>query len=222
VKRKCGTGLALGFCLCSLLILSGCDVHIGEWSQAKHERTVTRQAPLAPGSAVLVETKAGSIAVAGADVTDCNVTAIISTRAPTEEEARQIAEEVKIELEPVGQKLAVRAQYPSLKRNRSVSISFNVTVPNQTNVECTSSYGSIELTNLEGNARAKTSSGSVDARDIQGAVQLDTSYGSISCKNISGQKIAAKSSSGSITAEKIRGSTEFHTSYGGVTWRCQT
>ncbi len=217
MKRNCWTSVALSSCLCLLLMAGSCGNQIGGWPQAKYERTVQQQVALAPGSTVVAETKAGSISVVGADVTDCNVIATITAQAPTEEEARELAEQVQIELEPVGTKLTVRAEQPHLKTNRSISVSFNIIVPTQTNAECTSSYGSIEATNLIGNVKAKTSSGSIKAQNIQGPVKLDTSYGSITCKNISGESIAASSSSGSITAEDMQGPTQLSTSYGSIT-----
>ncbi|GAI19749.1 unnamed protein product, partial [marine sediment metagenome] len=213
------TVLTLGFCLCLLLIVTGCDIQIDDWGKAKYERTVQRQAPLAPGSTVVAKTSFGSVTITGADVTDCNVVAQIRVQAPTEQEAREIAEQVKIKLESVGQTLTVKAEKPPKKRRRSISISYNITVPRQTNVECASSYGAIKLTNIDGNVKGKTSSGSITAENIQGSAQLNTSFGSITCRNISGDNIKLKSSSGSIRAENIKGSAELDTSYGSITCR---
>jgi len=208
---------ALSSCVCSLLVIGSCGIQIGNWSQAKYERTVQQQAPLAAGATLVSETAAGSISVAGADTADCNVIATISARAPTEEEAQQIAEQVKVKLESVGQTLTVRAEKPHLPSNRSLSVSFKITVPRQTKAECTSSYGSIELANLDGSAKAKTSSGSIDVTNIQGSAELNTSYGSVTCRNIAGKSIKLKSSSGSLTAENVKGSVLLETSYGSIT-----
>jgi len=207
----------LGFYLCSLLIVSGCDIQIGDWGKARYERTVQQQTSLAPGSTVIAETSFGSVTVAGADVADCNVVAKISVQAPTEEEAKEIAEQVKIELEPVGNTLTVKAEKPPKKSRRSISISYNITVPKETNVECASSFGSIKLTNLNGNVKGKTSSGSITAENINGSARLSTSFGSVTCKNISGDEIKLKSSSGSITAENVQGSVQLDTSFGPIT-----
>jgi len=216
MKKYC-TVLILGFCLCSLLIVSGCDIQIGNWGKAKYERTVQRQAPLAPGSTVVAKTSFGSVTITGADVTNCSVVAQIHVQAPTEQEAREIAEQVKIKLESVGQTLTVKAEKPPKKRRRSISISYDITVPKQTNVECGSSYGAIKLSNIDGNVKGKTSSGSISAENIQGSAQLDTSYGPVTCKNITGDNIQLKSSSGSIRAENVVGSVNLNTSYGSIT-----
>ncbi len=217
MKKKYCTGLALGFCLCSLLIVTGCDIHMGDWSRAKYERTVQQQAPLGPGSTVVAQTSSGTVTITGADVTNCSVVAQIRVQAPTEEEAREIAEQVKIKLGSVGQTLTVKAEKPPIKRQRSISISYDITVPKQTNVDCASSYGAIKLSNIDGNVKGKTSSGSISAENIQGSAQLDTSYGPVTCKNITGDNIQLKSSSGSIRAENVVGSVNLNTSYGSIT-----
>jgi DUF4097 and DUF4098 domain-containing protein YvlB len=216
MKKYC-TVLALGICLCLLLIVSGCDIQIGDWGKAKYERTVQRQTSLAPGSTVVAKTSFGSITITGADVTDCNVVAQIRVQAPTEQEAQEIAEQVKIKLEPVGQTLTVKAEKPPKKRRRSISISYDITVPRQTNVECGSSFGAIKLSDIDGDVKGKTSSGSITAENIQGSALLNTSFGPITCKGISGDNINIKSSSGSITAESIEGSSQLETSFGSIT-----
>jgi DUF4097 and DUF4098 domain-containing protein YvlB len=208
---------AISCCLCLLLIISGCDIQIGDWGQAKYERTVQRQAPLSPGSKLYVETDSGSITITGGDVTECSVIANICGRAPTEEEAQLLAEQVKIELETAGNTMTVKAYKPPSRSRRSISISYDITVPKQTNIECASSYGSIELADIKGQTSGKTSSGSIEATNIEGLVNLDTSYGSVTCRNITSDNITVKSSSGSITAEIIKGSAQLTTSYGSIT-----
>jgi len=208
---------ATSCCLCMLVIISGCDIQIGGWGQAKYEKTVQRQAPLSSGSKLYVETSSGSITITGGDVTECSVIAEICGRAPTEEEAQLLVEQVKIELETVGDTLTVKADKPPSRNNRSVSISYDITVPKQTNIECASSYGAIEITNIKGQTSGKTSSGSIEAKNIEGPTNLDTSYGSVNCRNITGDNITVKSSSGSITAEIIKGPTQLTTSYGSIT-----
>ena len=208
---------AISCCLCMLLAISGCDFQIGDWGQAKYERTVQQQAPLSPGSNLRAETSFGSIIVTGGDVTECSVIATICGRAPTAEEAQSLAEQVKIELETVGDTLTVKARKPPRKNRCSISISYDITVPKQTNIECASSYGSIEISNVKGKTSGKTSSGSIEATNIEGPANLDTSYGSVKCRNITGDNITVKSSSGSITAEIIKGPTQLTTSYGSIT-----
>ena len=218
MKKKCRTLLVLGICLCPLLISSGCDIQMGGWSQAKYERTVQRQTPLASGSTVAVETSFGSVTITGDDVADCSVVAEICGRAPTEQEAQELAEQVTIELEMVGDVLTVKADKPRTKGNRSISISYEIIVPKETNVKCASSYGAIKLADINGSASGRTSSGTIKAENVRGTTDLNTSYGAITCKHIEDGDIRLKTSSGTIKLLGASfGNCDVHTSYGSIT-----
>lgn len=208
--------IVFGLFIVSLIAASGCDFEFGDWGQARYERTVSRQAPLAANDALDVATQSGSISVTGADVTDCNIVAEIVARAPTEEEAQQLAEQVEIKAERIADTLNVRADRPKLPRNCSIGVSYTITAPRKVNVKCDSNYGSIRLANIEGTVKGKSSSGSMKAEGIAGPIDLSTSYGSITCTSIIGLS-ALRSSSGSITVADLKGSAKIETSYGSIT-----
>lgn len=211
--------VSIGLCILSLVAAVGCDVEMGNWGQARYEKIVDRNADLAAGATLDVHTASGSVNISGADGTECDVNAIITARAPSEEEAQELLEQVEIRLEQAGSTLKVRADKPKLRNNRSISVSYAITAPRQINVECGSSYGSLKLANLEGTVGAKTSSGSIRAENIRGTANLDTSYGSIECIDVSGQEVTLHSGSGSITASDIKGTARMNSSYGPV--RCE-
>ena len=218
MKKACYLIAAFVFCLWLLFTVAGCDIHIGNISQAKYQRTVEKQSPLETDSTLVVGTSSGSITINGVDVSECNVLAEITARAPTEQEAQEIAEQVFIILEKSDRTLTVRADKPRLKNNRSISISYDITVPRQTIVQCKSSYGALKLSNIDGDVNGKTSSGSIDAETIAGSVDLDTSYGSVTCLDVTGGDVKVKISSGQIKLSRASfGNCDLHTSYGSIT-----
>ena len=74
-----------------LTVFSGCsDFNF----KAKYARTVNMSVAVGQASELSVETGVGSITVAGADVTDCNITAEIIVKAETQEEAKKLAEQL--------------------------------------------------------------------------------------------------------------------------------
>lgn len=197
--KKHYSKIALTICITGLLIaLTGCGINIGCWGKAKVKRTDELSAQLSPGSIVTVKTDFGSITVKGAETDRCDVIAKIWVQAPTKEEAEQIAEKVRIKLEPDGNKLAIKVEKPHLKNNRSIGVSFDITVPGQTSIECDTSFGSIDLSDLIGDIDVRTSFASVNAKNITGVVKLNTSYGQINGRNINSPEIKAHSSFGSI------------------------
>lgn len=178
---------SLACSLCLLVIVGGCCIHIGSCAMlAKHERQVRLSAPLQPGSAFEAQTHNGSITIAGADVADCNLTAVIVARAATEEDAQELAEQVKIKLEPFGSKLTVQIEKPQFMLNRSVAVNLNVTVPNHTDAELTTHNGAVTITNITGRLDATTHNGRVTAENISGTTKLQTHNGKIICRQISG------------------------------------
>jgi len=174
-------------CLLGLLIVSAsCCINVCGWvMQAKYERTVQLSAPLESDSTFAAQTHNGSITIEGAEVTDCNLTATITARAVTEEDAKKVAEETKVTLEPLGDKLTAKIEKPSYMRNCSVSVSFNVTVPNQTNLELSTHNGAVKIANITGGVQATTHNGGITATQVVGTTKLRTHNGSITCKDIS-------------------------------------
>lgn len=219
-QSRMGRQAAWMLSMAAVFMVTGCSVRGGNWAQRTYERTTTARMPLEPGSTLDVETSSGSIVIHGADVTDCDVLATIAAHAPTEAEAEELAEQVVITPEFIGRTLKVRAETPRTTNNRSISVSYRIVVPRQTNVRCHSSYGSLELTEIEGTVTARTSSGSVRAENIQGSTSLSSSYGSITCRAFSEGDLAIKTSSGKIeVSEAAFGKCDAETSYGSVSGR---
>jgi len=181
------TKVSLICVLCLLITMMGCYVNIGSWAmRAKYEKIVQLSAPLQPGSTFAAQTHNGSVTIEGAEVTDCNLTATIIAQAMTEEDAKKLAEQTKIKLEPFGDKLTVKIEKPTLMRNRSVSVNLNVKVPNQTNLELTTYNGAVKIANITGEVNGTTHNGGVTATKVSGTAKLGTHNGSITCEEISG------------------------------------
>jgi DUF4097 and DUF4098 domain-containing protein YvlB len=153
---------------------------------ARYERQVTLSARLQPGSAFEAHTHNGSITITGADVADCNLTAVIIARAVTDQDAQKLAEEVKIKLQPFGSKLTAQIEKPHFMMNRSVTVNLNVTVPNHIDTELTTHNGAVTITNITGSLSAATHNGRVTAENISGTAKLQTHNGKITCRQISG------------------------------------
>lgn len=209
-----------GLCIAATVAATGCHIQMAGCRQSNYKRTTTARQPLAAGSMLDVETAYGSIAVTGADMADCEIVATITAHAPTEAEAQVLAERVSIVTAFVGETLRVRADSPRTGPNRSIGVSYRIVVPRQTSIKCHSSYGRLELTDVEGTVAGRTSSGSVRVQNIRGSANLSSSYGPITCKGFFGGDLTLRSNSGAIhlsdaTFERCSVST----SYGSVTGR---
>ena len=174
------TRISIGCLLCAAMFFAGCNM------RAKYQRTVRLSAPLSPGSTFEAETHNGSITTGGANVTDCSIVATITARAATEEEAMELAEEVEISLEQSSNAVAVKIKKPTLLLNKSVGVSLDVTVPNQTNLELATRNGAVTIADITGRVRATSHNGKVTTERVSGGTELETHNGSITCRQTSG------------------------------------
>lgn len=205
---------------CLLIVTAGGCIVIGHGccnANAKYERTVEVSSPIAPDSVLIAETYRGSITITGADTTDCSVTAVITGHAQSDEQARQLAEQVQIKLEPSGKNLIVNIDQPDNIKCGYIGVSLDITVPRQTNIQCADSRGSINITDIKGDVRGQTSRGSLTVADTEGSLYLNSSRGSISCKNISANDVELAISRGNITvADTICNSLKLSSSRGNI------
>ena len=191
--------VSLGCLLCLVMFMAGCISIGGCLMQAKYERTIQLSAPLSPGSVFEAQTHNGSITINGADVADCNMTATIVARAATDEEAQELAEKVKVTLVPSGNRLITKIDKPTRLINKSVSVSLDVEVPNQTDLELITHNGGVVLEDITGKTNAATHNGKVTTENVTGTTSLKTHNGSVTCNEISGDS-QLTSHNGSVKA----------------------
>jgi DUF4097 and DUF4098 domain-containing protein YvlB len=190
--------------LCAVIGIAGCCIQMGcGVPLAKHTRVVTASAPLAAGGSFAAETHNGSITLTGAEVTDCNVTATITARAGSEDEARRLAEQTRIKLVTSPNKLTAKIDKPRTVMNQSVSVSLEVTVPVQTGAALTTHNGNVRISNLAGLIEATTHNGKVTASGVAGTTKLRTHNGPVTCDQLSGD-IKLVSHNGNVRAAYSR------------------
>ena len=180
--------------LCLLAVGVGSCINI---ARAKYERTVQLSAPFSPGSSFTAQTHNGSITIAGTDIADCNITATIIGRARTEESAKKIAEQTTIKLIPSANKLTARINKPKFRFSRSVSVSLDVTLPDNVDLELTTHNGALVIKNITGRLNGTTHNGKITAEQVSGTAELHTHNGSVICREISGDT-KLKTHNGSI------------------------
>jgi hypothetical protein len=191
---------SLGCLTCLVIISAGCCINIGGcFMQAKYERTMQLSAPLSPGSLFEAETHNGSITINGADVDECSLTATIVTRAATDEEAQELSDQVNVTLVPSGNRLTAKIDKPTNLINKSVSVSLDVHVPKQTDLDLITHNGAVEITDITGQLDATTHNGKVACERISGTTIFETHNGSVTCNEISGNT-KLKSHNGSVKA----------------------
>jgi len=179
--KKNQVALIAGITVCLLLGITGCEI-----PTAKYEITVHMSAPLAAGSSFSARTHNGAITIAGREETGCDLTAIITGWASTEEKAKELAEKTKVSLKNDGDKLNVEIKRPTLIPNQSVNVSLDAKVPNETNLYLTTHNGAVTIADIKGRVDATTHNGRVKTSNVMGQNKLKTHNGAVNCEQISG------------------------------------
>jgi len=176
MKKRLLINSSLVVCLCALTVFAGCsDFHF----KAKHARTVNLSVPVGQADELCVETAVGSITVTGADVTDCNITAEIIVKAETQDEARKLAEQVKIETKADGDKLIIKASKPAELKKRKLEVKFDIVAAKQLKVDCSVNVGSVNVSQMSDRIEVSGNVGSIFCRKVAGDINLNSNVGSV-------------------------------------------
>lgn len=195
---------ALCCSLSALLVLAGCNLGgCNSRPRVKHTRTIRLSAPFTPGSAFGAETHNGAITVAGADVTDCNLTATIVAQALTAEEAQALAEKVKVKLVASDGKLEVKITRPDTDGYQSVSVNLDATIAGRADLHLMTHNGAVKISTITGNVDGATHNGAIVATQITGQIKLTSHNGKITCKEMSGAAYA-ESHNGGISVSYLK------------------
>jgi hypothetical protein len=155
--------------------------------------------PLAAGSYFETLTYNGYINVTGSDVTECIVTATLVGYAESLGAAEEIVEKTKLTFEQADDELVLKIDKPRNLHNRSVSVSLDIIVPDNINLELETYNGYINIENITGRVEATTNNGKMTAKNVYGTNILETYNGKIIAEDISGD-IKLKTYNGSVKA----------------------
>jgi hypothetical protein len=172
--------------------------------------------PANNGENLEVRTSGGSISVKGADVDEAEVRMFVRKRNRYLTPSDTDLSNFDIEITKRGNTIIAKASRKSTILNvNNESISFEVLIPSQFNIDISTSGGSIKIDEIEGNLNGSTSGGSISLNNLGGDVDVRTSGGSISI-NECGGTIKARTSGGSVTAKNSTGIIELRTSGGSM------
>ena len=208
-KTKILIMLAVVLVAVTSLSISGCI------PTAKYEMTVELSEPFESGGQFATKTHNGEIKVAGGETEKCDITAKITARANTEEDAKKLAEQVKIKFERSGDKLTAKIEKPNIIDNKYIGVSFDITLPKQTRLDLVTHNGAVNINQIEGDIEAHTHNGAVHADGIKGSVVLTTHNGEIKCDGVLGD-VKLQTHNGPISCNGVTGNVELTTHNGSA------
>ena len=189
-------GLALGVSGC--VVVDGDVQTVFTMGRQEAQRTEVLSHPLPDRRTLKIESSFGSIEVAGSDTTECRVEASVHARAKSMDQAQRILSQVKLHLDETATGLHLFVEKPAVGKGESVGVSFVVLVPRHTDLDCLTSFGKIEIHDIEEDVRAQTSFAGIRCERMEGDLDLETKHGDIRCHEIVSTDMTLRSSYGNL------------------------
>src|SRR5438128_8416743 len=135
-----------------------------------------KEQTLPAGGAITVDGKTnGGISIKGWERNEILVRSKIETRAPTQAEAEQLAQQVRIETAA----LNIRAEGPEPRDDYQWYVSYEIFVPRKSDLSLAAHNGGISITDVNGRIDFKTTNGGVNLVRVGGNVQGNTTNGGV-------------------------------------------
>jgi DUF4097 and DUF4098 domain-containing protein YvlB len=154
---------------------------------------------LPAGGAITVDGKTnGGISVKGWERNEILVRSKIETRAPTQAEADQLAQQVRIDTAA----LNIRAEGPAPREDYQWYVSYEIFVPRKSDLSLQAHNGGISITDVNGRIDFKTTNGGVNLVRVGGHVSGNTTNGGVnvvlSGARWDGEELNVKTTNGGV------------------------
>ena len=206
--------------------------------QLESGKEIRRTFDVRPGGTLTLEAQGGSVEVRTSSEPKVTVVITFETyRGGRWGDLEDIEELYEVEFDQSGKDVLIRGRWRGRwsRRNR-LRIHYLITVPRKYSGDISTSGGSVEVADLDGNLRVSTSGGGVKMGHISGTVKGRTSGGSIRLAGSGGDvdlrtsggaikmgsakgTVTAKTSGGSIDIGGVEGAIQARTSGGSITAR---
>jgi DUF4097 and DUF4098 domain-containing protein YvlB len=162
-------------CVLAIAFIAGC----GWIPKAQYKRQVNLTVPAGQGQNFAAETHNGNITIKGSDTTDCNLTATITVKADTEENAKKIAEQVKIDLIPEANNINVRIEKPDTTNYVQISVGLDANLPAGMNLSLKTHNGEISSSGAIGQIEASSHNGNIAITGALADFKFETHNGNV-------------------------------------------
>jgi DUF4097 and DUF4098 domain-containing protein YvlB len=150
-----------------------------------YTETVTQEVK-APGS-LLVVVRRGNVEVHGSDGNTIEAVVKKQVRAPSEAEARQLADKLKVEIVEQAGRYLLQTNLGDVSTGpRQVRLDLALRVPKQFSLEVTSDRGEVSVDELVGDQTLTARRGEVRVVNVEGLVRVRASRGSVVARGVKG------------------------------------
>jgi DUF4097 and DUF4098 domain-containing protein YvlB len=197
-------------CVALAIIVLTSGLLLAETIEERFEKTV----PLEYGGYFALSNKNGSIEISSWDREEVRIEALKKVKSSSRHRAREAMEDLRIEIDTRGNdEVIVETDYPYDRGGESlggvlsailgghekpqISVSYRITVPERIDLKIGTTNGSIDVEDIEGEARVSSTNGRVDMSNMKGFLDVSTTNGRIELADIDGG-LAAGTTNGSV------------------------
>lgn len=145
------------------------------WDDDQFRTCEVREESMPAGPLTVDAGRNGGIRIEGADVSDIQIRAVVTTQARSEEAARQLASEVQVQAGSG----KVSAVGPAPRDDAWWTVSYRITVPRRTDLDLQANNGGVSIRDVAGTMRFQTTNGGVRLTDLAGDVRGETRNGGL-------------------------------------------
>ena len=183
--------------------LSACDVMVNTVHGGREhaERAWTRTYTLAgPGAAVEIVNVSGTITVEAVEGDTLDVTATVTARGATAEEARKVVDTVEIAEEAGAARVRLKPQYPRELGRHGIEVSFTIRAPRSATIALETGNGQVKVAGAFAGLKAGTTNGAIHGDGLGNAVAATTTNGDIKVQmaSVGGDGVSLETTNGSI------------------------
>jgi hypothetical protein len=202
----------------SVVLLACCATAMSAREQVSKD--FFKSAPLAGGRSLKVEHWQGNVTIHTQSKGEVEVRASLKCSAERVEDARQGCDSIKIEVEESSSGVWVRAEPPENdffhgRRNFSISVNFDITMPDTAPLEVRTHFGSVAVTDLHAPAIIQTNNGKVFFTGGRGRQRIEDSFGDVEVVRNDGD-VTIVDSNGKVTASDITGALDVRDNFGDI------
>ncbi len=180
-----------------------------------YERRIDRRFDVDPRPRIVIDSRYGSVRVTGTDKPVVTVNAVVRVKDESQDDARRIAEDVRIDITGSRNDVRVvtRFEDEGLGRDRSVEILLTLSIPTGSRLGISNKFGPVNVKGVTGEVKSVNQFGAVEVLN-SGNVVVENSFGSTMLGAITGA-IRITGRNGRIKAYDIPGGS-ITNAYGSI------
>lgn len=181
------------------------------------ERNVERSFNVKRGGTLNLDSDLGSVIIKSHAQDTVHVKVELVSRTSSENRAEEIFDNFKLDFNSNDKDVIITGDIPRKMfwNNYHLSVRFEITVPEQYNLDIKTRAGNIEVGDVKGQVGLATSGGRINLGNVDGAVTAKSSGGSIYVKDVNGDT-NVYTSGGDIRVGTVKGNLTARTSGGNI------